>query len=110
MRRLWCVHDIAVGCDVAVEELRRTVESRCRRSGPFLEPPALIELRALVGRRLWPVRRARTDQPKMIEIGTAERRHEEVVSENELARNVPHRKLAALVVTHTQTTRAGERC
>lgn len=48
MRWLRGVQDIAVRRNVAVEEMRRTKERGGRRSGALLEPPAPVELRALV--------------------------------------------------------------
>ena len=72
-------------------EHRGTIQCRGGRFGLALEPSFGIELGALRCRHLAIDRRAGADQPEMIDIGIAKRRHEKVVGQRIFLRPFPQR-------------------
>ena len=103
------VDDVAVGRDAAVEQQQVAVARRGGRARTPLQPAALVHLRAQAGRRRFVARRARADQPLVIDERVAVGRHEEVVGEHVVARPLPHRQLRAVVVRHHEAARVGHR-
>ncbi len=103
------VDDVAVRGDAAVEQQQVAVERRGGRARTPLQPAALVDLRAQAGRRGFVARRARADQPLVVDERVAVGRHEEVVGEHVVARPLPHRQLRAVVVRHHEAARVGHR-
>ena len=98
--RLRRVDRIAVGRHRAVGHLHRPVEHRAGRAGTAPEATVRVELRAHRRRRVAELRRARADEPEVVQERAAERSHEEVVGERVLARPLPQLHRRAVVVAH----------
>ena len=96
-------------------ELRHAVDRRLRRIVRDLQAGAIgldngdLALgRTLVGVGVF--RRAGADQPEMIEIGAAERAHEEIVRHRVAPRDLPQRKVGGvrIVIPHNQAALVGK--
>src|SRR6266852_1191410 len=61
-----------------------------------------IELDSQICWCVGPGRRARTDQPKVVEERAVKRRVEEVISQRVLLREAANRQISGVVVTHRQ--------
>src|SRR5262249_50362919 len=74
-----------------------------------LESSVAVEVNA---HRRGPVgiyRRARADEPEVVQEGSAERAHEEMVGQRVLARPFPHRQRRAVVRSHDETSGGRDR-
>src|SRR6202158_4129795 len=96
-----------VGRYVAVEgEYRRSIEDRRRRFGLALQKPS-VELRAEIRRGVTIFRRARTNEPEMVQIRAAEGAGEEVICERVFLRPLPQGVLRAVVIGNGEAVGVG---